>query len=128
MTCIMVCILFLYCALHAWVDPKVWRVIVPFWGRDISSLQNIVVMKWHDGDRWQKVFLVVIPLLFRRRNVHECLKWLDLQPRQSIIFLCFWSLGLFSVEQLIEIATGLEMSEQRLLWVVWSSPSENKSN
>ncbi|XP_030441041.2 UDP-glycosyltransferase 88A1-like [Syzygium oleosum] len=48
----------------------------------------------------------------------ECLTWLDLQPRGSVVFLCFGSLGVFSVEQLKEIATGLERSGQRFLWVV----------
>ncbi|KAI6673978.1 hypothetical protein NL676_001884 [Syzygium grande] len=48
----------------------------------------------------------------------ECLTWLDSQPRGSVVFLCFGSLGMFSVEQLKEIATGLERSGQRFLWVV----------
>ncbi|KAL3521578.1 hypothetical protein ACH5RR_019727 [Cinchona calisaya] len=61
-------------------------------------------------------------------SVHECLKWLDAQPSQSVAFLCFGSLGLFSAEQLKEIAIGLERSEQRFLWVVRSPPSEDKSN
>nr|BAI65910.1 UDP-sugar:glycosyltransferase [Forsythia x intermedia] len=60
-------------------------------------------------------------------GVHECLKWLDLQPIQSVVFLCFGSLGLFSDKQLKEIAIGLERSEQRFLWVVRSPPSEDKS-
>ena len=48
----------------------------------------------------------------------ECLPWLDSQPSQSVVFLCFGSLGLFSIEQLNEIALGLERSGQRFLWVV----------
>ncbi|GFZ06428.1 UDP-glucosyl transferase 88A1 [Actinidia rufa] len=60
-------------------------------------------------------------------NVHECLKWLDSQPSQSVVFLCFGSLGLFSVEQLKEVAVGLERSGQRFLWVVRSPPTEDKS-
>ncbi|KAG8646191.1 hypothetical protein MANES_10G133650v8 [Manihot esculenta] len=47
----------------------------------------------------------------------ECLNWLESQPSQSVIFLCFGSLGLFSMEQLREIASGLERSGQRFLWV-----------
>ncbi|KAG9441565.1 hypothetical protein H6P81_017419 [Aristolochia fimbriata] len=53
----------------------------------------------------------------------ECLSWLDSQPGKSVVFLCFGSLGLFSAEQLKEIAIGLEGSEQRFLWVVRSPPS-----
>lgn len=51
-----------------------------------------------------------------------CLRWLDSQPSQSVVFLCFGSLGLFSAQQLKEIATGLERSGQRFLWVVRSPP------
>nr|POE81801.1 udp-glycosyltransferase 88a1 [Quercus suber] len=56
--------------------------------------------------------------------VPECLSWLDTQPSQSVVFLCFGSLGLFSIEQLKEIALGLEKSDQRFLWVVRNPPSE----
>ncbi|XP_030533196.2 UDP-glycosyltransferase 88B1-like [Rhodamnia argentea] len=56
----------------------------------------------------------------------ECLTWLDSQKRGSVVFLCFGSLGVFSVEQLKEIATGLERSGQRFLWVV-RNPTEDKN-
>ncbi|KAH7651495.1 UDP-glucuronosyl/UDP-glucosyltransferase protein [Dioscorea alata] len=51
---------------------------------------------------------------------HECLTWLDQQPKGSVVFLCFGSRGSFAVEQVKEIATGLEKSKQRFLWVVRS--------
>ncbi|KAJ9158663.1 hypothetical protein P3X46_024227 [Hevea brasiliensis] len=57
----------------------------------------------------------------------QSLTWLDSQPSQSVIFLCFGSLGLFSMEQLREIAIGLERSGQRFLWVVRNPPSDNQS-
>ncbi|XP_030533105.1 UDP-glycosyltransferase 88B1-like [Rhodamnia argentea] len=56
----------------------------------------------------------------------ECLTWLDSQPRGSVVFLCFGSLGVFSVEQLKEIAMGLERSGRRFLWVV-RSPTKGKN-
>ncbi|CAH8328628.1 unnamed protein product [Eruca vesicaria subsp. sativa] len=56
------------------------------------------------------------------KNADSCLNWLDSQPEQSVVFLCFGSLGLFSQEQLKEIAIGLERSEQRFLWVVRNPP------
>ncbi|KAK1431750.1 hypothetical protein QVD17_08364 [Tagetes erecta] len=55
---------------------------------------------------------------------HECLKWLDMQPKKSVVFLCFGSEGLFSSEQLKEIAKGLEMSGHRFLWVIRSPPTD----
>ena len=56
---------------------------------------------------------------------HECLKWLNSQPSQSVLFLCFGSMGLFSAKQLREMAVGLENSGQRFLWVV-RNPTQNK--
>lgn len=56
----------------------------------------------------------------------ECLKWLDSQPSGSVVFLCFGSLGLFSKEQLKEIAIGLENSGHRFLWVVRNPPAQNQ--
>jgi UDP:flavonoid glycosyltransferase YjiC (YdhE family) len=57
---------------------------------------------------------------------HECLAWLDAQPKGSVIFLCFGSMGAFSAAQLQEIARGLESSGYRFLWVV-RSPREEQS-
>uniref|UniRef100_A0A0D9V5C6 Uncharacterized protein n=1 Tax=Leersia perrieri TaxID=77586 RepID=A0A0D9V5C6_9ORYZ len=51
---------------------------------------------------------------------HECLKWLDSQPKQSVVFLCFGSRGTFSVAQLSEMARGIENSGHRFLWAVRS--------
>ncbi|XP_048326309.2 UDP-glycosyltransferase 88A1-like [Ziziphus jujuba] len=57
----------------------------------------------------------------------ECLKWLDSQPKGKVVFLCFGSLGMFSMEQLREIALGLENSGQRFLWVVRNPPSQKQN-
>ncbi|KAH7849570.1 hypothetical protein Vadar_019770 [Vaccinium darrowii] len=50
----------------------------------------------------------------------ECLRWLDDQPRGSVLFVCFGSAATHSFDQLTELALGLEMSEHRFLWVVRS--------
>ncbi|XP_066309536.1 UDP-glycosyltransferase 88F3-like [Miscanthus floridulus] len=57
----------------------------------------------------------------------ECLAWLDAQPRASVVFLCFGSLGRFSAEQIREVAAGLEASGQRFLWVVRAPPSDDSA-
>jgi UDP-glucoronosyl and UDP-glucosyl transferase len=49
---------------------------------------------------------------------HECLNWLDSQPKGTVIFLCFGSMGGFSPDQIKQIAIGLENSGHRFLWVV----------
>uniref|UniRef100_A0A2N9ECZ2 Glycosyltransferase n=1 Tax=Fagus sylvatica TaxID=28930 RepID=A0A2N9ECZ2_FAGSY len=60
------------------------------------------------------------------RDEHECLKWLNSQPSQSVVFLCFGSMGSFSAKQLKEMAVGLENSGQRFLWVVRNPPPDDK--
>ncbi|XP_004308317.1 PREDICTED: hydroquinone glucosyltransferase-like [Fragaria vesca subsp. vesca] len=58
---------------------------------------------------------------------HECLKWLDEQARGSVLFVSFGSGGTLSFEQLNALASGLEMSGTKFLWVV-RSPDNKASN
>ena len=58
----------------------------------------------------------------------ECLSWLDSQPSRSVVYLSFGSRGVFSKEQLQEIADGLEKSNVRFLWVVRTPASEEKED
>ncbi|KVH89053.1 hydroquinone glucosyltransferase-like [Cynara cardunculus var. scolymus] len=53
-------------------------------------------------------------------NGSECLRWLDGQPCGSVLYISFGSGGTLSSNQLNELAMGLELSEQRFLWVVRS--------
>ncbi|XP_042513390.1 hydroquinone glucosyltransferase-like [Macadamia integrifolia] len=53
-------------------------------------------------------------------DVPDCLKWLDDQPNESVLFVSFGSAGALSPEQFTELAFGLALSEQRFLWVVRS--------
>ncbi|CAK7348752.1 unnamed protein product [Dovyalis caffra] len=53
-------------------------------------------------------------------NGPQCLRWLDDQPNRSVLYVSFGSGGTLSFEQLNELAMGLEMSEQKFLWVVRS--------
>ncbi|GAB4857622.1 hypothetical protein Ancab_015528, partial [Ancistrocladus abbreviatus] len=52
----------------------------------------------------------------------QCLPWLDEQASGSFLFVSFGSAGTLSHEQTIELAPGLEMSGQRLLWVFKANP------
>lgn len=58
---------------------------------------------------------------------YACLRWLDKQPKGSVLFVSFGSGGTLSHEQLKELALGLEMSGQRFLWVV-RRPNEKAAN
>ncbi|XP_058100223.1 hydroquinone glucosyltransferase-like [Magnolia sinica] len=57
----------------------------------------------------------------------DCLRWLDEQPRGSVLYVCFGSGGTLSMEQLNELALGLEMSGQRFLWVARGPHEKNAS-
>ncbi|KAF7847639.1 hypothetical protein BT93_L2766 [Corymbia citriodora subsp. variegata] len=48
----------------------------------------------------------------------ELLEWLDKQPSESVLFVSFGSGGTMSAEQLVELAWGLELSQQRFVWVL----------
>ncbi|KAM0012868.1 putative hydroquinone glucosyltransferase [Helianthus debilis subsp. tardiflorus] len=51
-------------------------------------------------------------------NESSCKKWLDGQSCGSVLYICFGSAGTLSSEQVTELAMGLELSEQRFIWVV----------
>ncbi|XP_047968799.1 UDP-glycosyltransferase 83A1-like isoform X2 [Salvia hispanica] len=48
----------------------------------------------------------------------SCLCWLDTQPYRSVVYVSFGSSGVFSQQQLDELALGLELSGRAFLWVV----------
>ncbi|KAJ9188247.1 hypothetical protein P3X46_003619 [Hevea brasiliensis] len=57
----------------------------------------------------------------------ECLRWLGEQPHGSVLYVSFGSGGTLSYDQINELALGLEMSQQRFLWVV-RSPNDSVAN
>ncbi|KAK4739978.1 hypothetical protein R3W88_003675 [Solanum pinnatisectum] len=48
----------------------------------------------------------------------KCLDWLNTKEPKSVIYICFGSMSIFSSDQLLEIATALEASDQQFIWVV----------
>ncbi|WCJ25607.1 UDP-Glycosyltransferase superfamily protein [Euphorbia peplus] len=47
-----------------------------------------------------------------------CLKWLDQQPKKSVVYVAFGSITVFDRAQFQELALGLELSSRPFLWVV----------
>ncbi|GMJ01388.1 UDP-GLUCOSE-DEPENDENT GLUCOSYLTRANSFERASE 72 B1 [Hibiscus trionum] len=56
-----------------------------------------------------------------------CMKWLDVQHVGSVLYVSFGSGGTLSMNQLNELAMGLEMSGQRFLWVI-RCPNDSVAN
>ncbi|KAH0699069.1 hypothetical protein KY284_013284 [Solanum tuberosum] len=70
-----------------------------------------------------KVPLSIYPIGPLRRTVEiierdEVIQWLDKQNYESILFVSFGSGGVLSSQQMIELAWGLELSQQKFVWVV----------
>ncbi|KAH8486005.1 hypothetical protein H0E87_027451 [Populus deltoides] len=59
----------------------------------------------------------------KRKDIKQ---WLDDQPLSSVVYLCFGSMGSFGVDQVKEIACGLEQSGHRFLWSLRKPPPEGK--
>ncbi|KAK7307550.1 hypothetical protein VNO77_40724 [Canavalia gladiata] len=58
---------------------------------------------------------------------HAVLRWLDRQPAESVIYVAFGSGGTISEGQMRELAWGLELSQQRFVWVM-RAPNEAKAS
>jgi len=57
----------------------------------------------------------------------RCVKWLDMHPPESVVYVSFGSLAVKSQQQLQEIALGLEASGQPFLWVLRSDLGNGES-
>ncbi|KAJ6851518.1 cis-zeatin O-glucosyltransferase 1 [Iris pallida] len=71
--------------------------------------------------RGKKLFAVgpLNPLAIERGlSSHKCLEWLDEQPPASVLYVSFGSTSTMSDEQIEKLATGLERSGQRFIWVL----------
>ncbi|GJN17756.1 hypothetical protein PR202_gb04852 [Eleusine coracana subsp. coracana] len=96
-----------------------------------ESLETRAVRALRDGlcvpDRATPPVYFIGPLVSAGggEKEHECLRWLDTQPDNSVVFLSFGSMGTFPKKQLEEIAVGLEKSGHRFLWVVRSPPGDD---
>ncbi|CAN1192440.1 Scopoletin glucosyltransferase [Linum perenne] len=62
----------------------------------------------------------------RTDQQHDCLKWLDSKQPGSVIYACFGSMTAMTIDQLREIATGLESSGQHFIWVVRRKVAEEE--
>ncbi|KAK6145805.1 hypothetical protein DH2020_019674 [Rehmannia glutinosa] len=107
-------------------------------GKRYSQFDGILVNSWEDLEpKTLEAFrenedlrliinkIPVYPIGPMRRPVEPVdvksdliMGWLDRQPNESVIFVSFGSGGVLSAEQITELAWGLELSQQRFVWVV----------
>ncbi|KAI3840388.1 hypothetical protein MKX03_037800 [Papaver bracteatum] len=113
-----------------------WKKLNLAKGIFINSFEEIEhgAIEVLNGKQWDNPPVYAIGLLIRAgahgdgSDGSGCLKWLDNQPPESVMFVSFGSGGTLSSEQLTELALGLEMSEQKFLWFLKSPiPGDNKA-
>lgn len=51
-------------------------------------------------------------------DVSECLKWLDLWPPNSVVYVCLGSVCNLTSSQMIELGLGLEASKKPFIWAI----------
>nr|GMC99351.1 UDP-glycosyltransferase 83A1-like [Ipomoea batatas] len=62
------------------------------------------------------------------REDTDCLKWLDQQPLNSVIYVAFGSHTIFNMAEFQELALGLELTNRPFLWVVRQGFIEEAGN
>ncbi|XP_073132517.1 zeatin O-glucosyltransferase-like [Henckelia pumila] len=61
---------------------------------------------------------IIPPVLPSRDSPPKCLQWLDRQETNSVIFVSFGTTTSLSDEEIKELASGLEQSGQKFIWVL----------
>lgn len=87
-----------------------------------SELESKIIDSFSSSSQFPPVYAVGPILNLKPNNSDESserseiLRWLDQQPFESVVFLCFGDWGSFNQEQVKEIAIGLEQSGYRFVW------------
>ncbi|CAF2073722.1 hypothetical protein Bca4012_088880 [Brassica carinata] len=123
--------------LEPFLDPTdlIYREFVPF-GLVFPTADGLIVNTWEDMEPKTLKSLQDPKLLGGIARVpvypigplcrpvdplkinHPILDWLNKQPEESVLYISFGSGGSLSSNQLTELAWGLELSQQRFVWVV----------
>ena len=92
---------------------------------------------WHRLDSWlkehhSKVSTIIMPIfhalehdvlnalstMARWKEECECLKWLDSEEPNSVVYVNFGSVIVMRPQQLLELAWGLANSKKKFMWVI----------
>ncbi|CAI9753005.1 unnamed protein product [Fraxinus pennsylvanica] len=90
-----------------------------------EDLESTTLKAFKENEIWRSIVKIPVhPIGPLRRPVQPdgsksaVIEWLDKQPNDSVVFVSFGSGGMLSAQQITELAFGLEMSEQKFIWVV----------
>ncbi|XP_019188097.1 PREDICTED: zeatin O-glucosyltransferase-like [Ipomoea nil] len=67
----------------------------------------------------------MLPGVISSNKQNPCLSWLDQQPQNSVLFVSFGTMTSISDEEVRALATGLELSKQKFLWVLRDADKGN---
>ncbi|KAK2990951.1 hypothetical protein RJ640_013978 [Escallonia rubra] len=90
-----------------------------------AELESHAIKSLSDSDDIPPIYPVgpILNINRDKRDDDVALIWLDNQPKYSVVFLCFGSMGSFDADQVLEIAHALERSGHRFLWSLrWPQP------
>ncbi|KAI3519371.1 hypothetical protein L1887_08426 [Cichorium endivia] len=84
----------------------------------VNTFQELETHALHSYDDNTPPVYTVGPMLKPeiRTPDNEVLKWLEGQPKSTVLLLCFGSRGWFGVDQVREIAIAIERSGYRFIW------------
>lgn len=110
-------------------DVKRYRMAEGIIVNSFDELEEGTIKALHDKVLQNPPIYPVGPLVqtdtsTATHEVGSIMKWLNDQPRGSILYICFGSLKSLPRAQLHELALGIEMSNKGFLWVV-RSPKDN---
>ncbi|XP_074292691.1 zeatin O-glucosyltransferase-like [Silene latifolia] len=116
------------------VTPEILRFVInqsKFWGTESGRIYNtsrviegayVELSEKLSGNNAETKHFVLGPFnpveMSGNQKRHRCLKWLDEQNKGSVIFISFGSSTSLTEEQIEELATGLERSGQKFIWVL----------
>ncbi|KAK3003509.1 hypothetical protein RJ639_018488 [Escallonia herrerae] len=82
-----------------------------------AELESHAIKSLSDSDDIPPVYPVgpILNINSDKRDDDVVLIWLDNQPKSSVVFFCFGSMGGFDADQVLEIAHALEWSGHRFL-------------
>nr|XP_043631824.1 anthocyanidin 3-O-glucosyltransferase 5-like [Erigeron canadensis] len=89
-----------------------WEVLEP---QSVDALRNNEILR---SVVKNKPVYTVGPIIKTGGVKSDVIEWLDKQPEESVTYVSFGSGGTISAKQIEELAWGLELSQQRFIWVV----------